>query len=237
MRLLKLEFLKLRRTLVWPVALSLPLVPAVMNTVIHHSERFQKAEWADVLQNGLNTWHLMLMPLVLSLLVAWVLGSEHSGGGWRLNFAAPRPRRSVPYAKMVLLLFLSLVMATLMLLSVGLSALSLPSLTGSPDWAAFVWGGLRGWVGSVELLLVLFLTALRFPSFLAPIGLGMAGMVVGFMGINSDSFGPWWPWTFPTLLSLPGQDGKDLQFPGAVSVVVALACWALSLQHVRRQDA
>ena len=45
------------------------------------------------------------------------------------------------------------------------------------------------------------------------------------------------PLTFPTLLALPGHDGKDLTLPGLASAAVVLACLILSFLEVRRRDA
>lgn len=237
MNLLKLEFLKLRRTLVWPVTFLLPLIPAVLDAFIFRAERFKGAEWSDMLNNGLTTWWLLMMPLVLSLLVAWVLGSEHMGGGWQLSFAAPRLRREIMLGKLITILVMSLLMMTLLLLSVGVGAATLPHLTSQPDWLAFVQAGLRGWLGETGVLSLLFWVGLRFPSFLMPLGLGMAGTITGFMGINSKEFGPWWPWTFPTLFAIPDIQGKDLMLPSLFSLALTAIFLFASFWEMERRDA
>lgn len=229
------EFLKLRRSLVWPVVLGLPWLPGLLNLLIFQAPERRTAEWADMLRNGPSTWFLLLMPLVMSLLVAQVTTLEHSSGGWRLLFSAPRPRSQAVWRKIGVLLALSLLMTALMLAGVAGGAWLLSgTLTGTPDWGTFLGRGLAGWGASLALLLITLVAALRFPSFLAPLGLGMAATVVTFVVINSE-WGRWWPWALPTLTSVqPAQENLPLLAYGlGLSLLAALA----ALWEVGRRDA
>ncbi|MDO4264618.1 MAG: hypothetical protein Q4C67_10515 [Deinococcus sp.] len=80
-----------------------------------------------------------------------------------------------------------------------------------------------------------FFVGLRWSSFLAPLGAGVVGMVLGFIGINSRAFGPWWPWTFPLLLT--SVDDFPMTGPVLFNAALTLTFTALCLWNIRRRDA
>lgn len=237
MNLVRLEFLKLRRTLVWPVVLLLPLIPVMLDAAIFRTPRMQvEATWNLILSNGLTTWWLLIMPLVVSLLAAQVFGLEHQHGGWRLNFSAPRPRMQIIIAKIILLVLLLSLSTLLVAITVMIGAFTLtPILSGQPAWLDYILMVFQGLLGSLGLLSITIFIALRFTSFLAPLALGVIGMVLSFIGINSQEFGPWWPWTFPLLIT-SSKEGLSLSLPILFNFSINLIFLIFIFIETQRRD-
>ncbi|GHG10463.1 hypothetical protein GCM10017783_23620 [Deinococcus piscis] len=234
LKLLQLEVLKLRRTLVWPAVLGLPLVPAAVNLGWFTATGFRGRDWAEPLGNAQVTWFLLLEPLVLGLLAAQLTGLEGYSGGWRLIFAAPRPRHEGLLPLGLLLLGLSLLMMVIMGGMTALSSALLP-LSGTPNWTQFACDLGRGWLASLGLLGLSMWAALRFSNFLVPLGLGAAEILLAFAGLSQPLLSPWWPWSLPILAAQPPDGGSALRLL-LISVGLGVAFALLTVREAERRE-
>ena len=91
------------------------------------------------------------------------------------------------------------------------------------------------WLASSAMLTITFILAVRFSSFLVPTTVGAVATVVGFVGINDPSFGPWWPWTLPGVV-LTGGDAGVLIDSLLYSLVLASVFLVIGLRDFGRRD-
>lgn len=232
------EWLKLRRTLVWPAVFAAPLGAVALNAAGYLARG--AGDWAAFVLNGEMIWALLVLPLLAALLAAQLAALEHGAGGWRVVLTLPVARGRVYLRKVAVALLLTLAahaaFGPLLLLSGAL----LPfELGGRADPARIGLDALRMWVGSFGLTLVPFALALRFPGFLASAGVGALATVAGAFVVNGEA-GRWWPWTLAALSVAPPPEAPGGLTPGgplAYSAAVALAALLVGLADFARRDA
>jgi ABC-2 type transport system permease protein len=81
-------------------------------------------------------------------------------------------------------------------------------------------------MGAAMLLVALqHWISLRFSSFAASVGAGIAGTIIGFIAINSQRFGPWWPWGLGIqwIVNKPGAAEHALWYSAIGATVVTIA--------------
>jgi hypothetical protein len=228
------EFLKLRRTLVLPLVVLAPFVPALLIWGIFRGPRGEGLTWETFLGQGLVNWALLLLPLVVSLLVAQVTALEHTSGSWRVALALPRRRGWLLVEKLLVILLLTVLMNGLALVGLLLVTYALPhTLTGTLDPSQLFLHYGFVWLASLGMTLITLWVALRFSSFLAPSGIGAAATVTGFVLLNSERYGPWWPWTLAAYAMVePALQSQVVIY----SLALAAAAFVLSLIDFNRRD-
>lgn len=231
------EFLKLRRTLVWPGVLLGPLGAVALNFAGYASR--PPESWAAFLLNGEMIWALLIMPLLVSLLTAQLAGVEHAGGRWRLLLTLPVPRATIFARKVLVTTLLTLLAHLLFGLLLAASASLLPhDVEGTWSTGTVLQDAVRMWAGSFALTAIPLVLALHLPSFLAPTGVGVMATVAGALMASSE-YGRWWPWVLSAYaVSPPTVQGASLTI-GAVlaySGVVAAATLLLGALSFARRD-
>ena len=233
---MKGEALKLKRTWVWLVVLLAPVVPALLNWQIYHGLRGEGLPWQVFVQNGIAYWSLLLMPFIVTLVVVQVTALEHGSGGWRLNLALPKKRSRLYLSKLGLLFVLTALSNLTAFVAIIVAGALLPHALLEP--LPLLWAVQRYvfvWLASSALLAITFFLAVRFASFLVPASVGAVATVVGFIGINNPSFGPWWPWTLPGVI-LTGSEVDALIYSLLYSLALAATVLAIGLWDFGRRD-
>lgn len=204
--LLRLEFLKLRGTLASAVCLLAPLIVAVFALAI--ALRQNQLQWRLLGINALGLWTYFVLPMTIAALAALIAQIEHAPRAWDHLFALPVSRVRVIIAKAVMLMILIAAETAGLLLLV----LLLGVLAGL-DASAFPWSALGAlaamtWLAAALMAVIQLWVALAVRSFVAPVGLGLAGTfaVVAAMGGPVSAV---LPWGMP-LATLPVQGGSPL---------------------------
>ena len=64
-------------------------------------------------------------------------------------------------------------------------------------------------------------------------GFGMCAMFIGFVAVNSNEWGPWYPWSLTMHATRPGNGPQLIATALAGAVVVgALGCWDFTQREV-----
>jgi hypothetical protein len=205
--LFRIELRKLRGTLALAVCAMAPLIVAIFAAAI--AARQDQLQWRTLTLNGLALWTYFVLPMMIAALAALMAQIEHGPRAWDHLFALPVPRGMVIIAKAVVLMLL--VGAQTLLLIVLM--LGLGGLLGIPP-ASFPWPGVLGmaamtWASAGLMAMLQLWVALAVRSFVAPIGLGLAGTfaVVSAMGAPASAI---LPWGMP-LATLPIAGGTPMQ--------------------------
>lgn len=227
LRVTKVEFFKLRRTLAVWASLVVPSVVIAMTMAMNLS-RAPETQFVEDRPNSWDTlmldqtlvlWCFVLLPLFVALETALLAGMEHRENAWKHLFALPVRRWTIYVSK--LLVSMALVCFTSVVLAVGTALQGWLLVVFRPDlglsypipWRLIL---LRdfGFLPVVLLMLALQLwVAIRWRSFTAAIGLGIVGTLISVMLLrtlkNSLStphgplFASLFPWSLPYVVIAP----------------------------------
>jgi ABC-2 type transport system permease protein len=245
LRSLAAELLKLRRTIAFWIVLAAPLLVILLALLMYYERsgyyiRQGQPLWQSIRKSAFVLWSILMLPLYITVQTALLAGLEHGENRWRNLLAMPVPRWSIYFSK--LLIPCVMVFASSLILNYGclLDGLILRRIKPElrfPD--PVPWGS--AWdnaaLTAIAALLVIAIqhwVSLRFSSFAASTGFGIAATVTGAIVINSGKYGPWWPWCLPAQLLANRGDvfAHTLWYSALGAVAVSLAG---SIEFSRRE--
>ena len=233
---LSAELLKLRRTLAFWMVPAAPLVVLLLTFLLFHQRaatfaKSGKPLWDSLQRNAFVLWAVLMLPLYIALQTALLAGLEHAEDRWRNLLALPAPRWALYAVKLAIPC--AMVFASSLILNFGvllegalLARLKPILLFPAPLPWAQAWQNTLFCLGSSLLMIAIQQwVSLRFPAFAAPAGFGIGCTVAGFVLINSQQYGPWWPWCLPAqvLAAKPDAVAHALWYSGVGAVVAAVA--------------
>jgi ABC-2 type transport system permease protein len=214
--LLRTETAKLRGSLALVLALMAPALPGAFALLALVASR-RLPSWDAMLNSfAFSLWALFLLPMTLAAFTALVGQIEHRAKGWDQLLALPIPRWQVFAAKLVIVLMATIAMTALVAaLTVGGGALGgllrgeMPTGTIDPLMMARTLGLILAASGA--LIVLQLWSALRFPSFVVPLGVGIAGtMVTLTVAITRVDKADYFPWVMP--LKTLAKEGDPTRF-------------------------
>lgn len=230
---IRLEFLKLRRTLVWLLVVVAPILTAAMVGLIQLRQPSQV--WMESYANAAGLWALFVLPMTITALTALLAQIEHQTSMWDVIFTLPVARARLFFAKAIVAVGLTGAMSCLLVAASFLAILAARAAHGTANFAAIPLGqfaliAAAMWAAAGLATIVQLWVALRFKSFLAPLCLGLAGtfVCIASMGAKGAIIAPW-----ATPLSVITDGGAQLQLAlalgGVGGCVAALAMsWHLA---------
>lgn len=205
LRLLHVEWLKLRRSVVWLLAVMSPLLAGVAG---YASVRIDGVEDWQRLFTVMSLLHaLLFLPLLTGIYAAFLCRYEHTGGGWKLMLSLPVRRTQVYAVKLTVIMLLLAVTQLLFLLAVVLVGLTM----GFPDalpWRELLHSGARGYAACLSLAALQLFVSVFFQSFAAPLAVNVIFTLPNLLVANSSTYGPYYPWAQPLLAMIP-KDSSD----------------------------
>lgn len=241
------ESLKLRRTPALLVALIAPYLVALLlffvgMSTARHLRRPEDA-WPWLVSTALILWAGLLLPLLISLMTAFLADLESRHRQWKHLFALPVSRAACCLAKHLATVGLLALSMALLAVALGMAGLALAWLRpGAGFDLAPPWGDALRFGGAVfaaALLPAAIHTwlSLRASSFLLSISVGFAATVM--IGLLRTLEGAWWryfPWCLPANV-MDGMEGRtvDMTWP-LVGLVGGLAVALLAAWDTSRRD-
>lgn len=237
MQALCAEVDKLRRAPIWIAYVVLPFIAAAIGT-------FNYQQNLDLLMLGWeNLWtqHTLFefyffLPALVGAGCSWLMGLEHAGSNWNQLLTSPIALWRIVVAKLVVgtgMLGVALAATGALFVVCG----KVVGLVGFPsgDYVVYL---LLSWVGGVAMVAVQLLVSLVVRSFATPVGIALAGSIVGLL-LSSKGWGLWWPWALMSLASNANGGGtlapaELVRFVGVVaffSIAASTIC-ALMMSHV-----
>jgi lantibiotic transport system permease protein len=226
-RSIRVELLKLRRTLALWVSLLVPLVVIVMTAAMNFARARETQFVLDrpngwdslMLDQTLVLWCFVLLPLFVTLETALLAGVEHRENAWKHLFALPVPRWTVYVSKLLVSFALVCLSSVVLALGTGLQGLTIAvlrpdlGLTRPVPWELILLRNF-GFVPVVLLMIAIQMwVAVRWRSFSVPMGLGVIGTLVSIMLLRtlknslSTPHGPFFasifPWSLPYVVIAP----------------------------------
>jgi len=236
------EWLKRRRSLTtWLVAGSAAFVPAIVFAArfrriaalpaVYRDPAFWPALWVQMWES----MALLMLPLSVMLLVSLITQIEDRSHGWKQLHAAPLPLPAIFLAKLTVVLFLiaQLIAAfvfgiyvagigpALVLASVDRPLIAFPLLRFAGRAAAF-------YVDVSPIVALQYLLALRFRTFLTPLGVGLALWILSIGAIRWP-YSFLIPYTYASLDYLIVEYHRPLAVPANPTVIAAGVFFVLTL--------
>ncbi|OMF32628.1 hypothetical protein BK133_14065 [Paenibacillus sp. FSL H8-0548] len=207
-RLIASERLKLSKSFIWILVLLSPLVSLAIGIFLS-LESFGAASPAEeysILVSSMAAFHAMLfLPILTGILSAFVCRYEHTGGGWKQLLTLPVSRTSLYLAKFSVVAILLAVTQLLFLGAVVVSA-AYQGIDGGVPWRTLLIGVGSGWLACLPLAALQLLVSVSWSSFAAPLVINVMLTIPNMLIVNSERFGPYYPWAQPMLAMLSFGD-------------------------------
>ncbi|HWO77013.1 MAG TPA: ABC transporter permease [Bacillus sp. (in: firmicutes)] len=202
--LLQVEWLKMRKTTIWLLAL---ISPALATAIAYglgdpHSPR----PWIDSFYGMVIPHGVLFLPLLAGVYSAFVCRFEHLDGGWKQLFAFPVTRIKVVLSKFTIvmgLLFINQVLIVAGLFVVGM-------IKGFPapfPWEVLLKSTMGGLAACIPLCVLQMWFSCIWSSFAAPFTIAVVFTLPNMLIANSEDFGPYYPWVQPFLAMIPEGGG------------------------------
>lgn len=236
LRLVEVEFRKLRGSLVLLLIALPPLLPGLLIALAIASHD-GPPQWAQILDRlTLPLWAMFLNPTLLATLATLMGDIEYRNNGWDFTLTQPHSRWSIFLAKLMVIVPLH---ATMIAIAVGFAiatAGAVGSITGNfptgdlslHENAMFV---VRMTAGSFGILALQFWVALRWRNFLLPLSLGIGGTLVALaVLLTGTSDADWFPWVV-ALRSGLAEGAAGFAWTGLAMGTVFCALMLVDLQR------
>lgn len=205
------ESFKLRKSRIGSIILLAPAMGMVMGLIDPGMEGGPINPWYLVLAYSDLVYGLLFLPLMTGVFACLICRYEHQAGGWKQLLALPVTRNQVFLAKYLVLV--ALVLAIQLLFFGGLYAGGLAQGIEDPFPLTAVWKCvLGGWVATLPLIALQLWMSVMWKSFAAPFTVNVVFTLPTILAVNSDKFGPYYPWAQPFLMMYMAENAEDVFF-------------------------
>ncbi len=184
-RAVKAESLKLKRSPVWLAFFALPMISAFFGTMNYKMNLgVLKSEWYSLWSQHTLFLCYLFMPALIGTYCSYLWRLEHTRHNWNSFLTAPLPISSLYLGKLtqaVRVTILGNLWIFFLFFVCGKAAgIQGPFPKEAPEWF------LCGTVGAVVVCCVQLLLSLLIRSFAVPIGIALAGGILGLYMTNHD---------------------------------------------------
>ncbi|MFD1388792.1 ABC transporter permease [Oceanobacillus oncorhynchi subsp. oncorhynchi] len=205
------EWYKLRKSKVLLLLLVAPLIGLFIGLSSPLGDIGAPNPWYEKLIMMNFTYAVLFLPLISGVLASVICRYEHQEGGWKQLLALPVTRGKVFLSKYLLLLLLVFAMQLLYLISIYLVGI-IEGIT-DPFPMDIVWKTIvGGWMATFPLIALQLWVSIAFKSFAAPFAINVIFTLPTVLVINSERFGPYYPWGQPFLMMNIGGSTGDVFF-------------------------
>lgn len=223
--LIRAEFLKLKRSLIVLLIISVPLMVFLLGVVVIATGNGPD-EWSMLAMSGVAIWSFFLLPMTATALTALIAQLEHGSRGWSYVLALPQPKWMVLAVKALIVIMVMALISAL----VGLANITSGLLGGwiVPD--AALKGELplsllasllfKMWLTGLLVVAIQFTFAVRFESFAVPVVVGIAGTFVAVVATSAKQ-GLYFPWLLATnVLNTDPDRAQQALYTGSLGGIV-----------------
>lgn len=213
------ELLKTKRTPVWLIAGAAPLSVAIVAVLMAVKQGLP----AGLLSNALGLWVVLVMPMSVAAITAYLAQIEHAPRAFDHLFALPIRRSRLFLAKALVALGL---LGAMNVAVIGITALLggavLEDSRSLSAVSEILPASIATSVSSIALCIVQLWVALRVRSFLVPIMVGVIGSFVAGAALGTV-YSAVTPWGAPmAILASEGRWASAGGIAGALGGVVLL---------------
>lgn len=154
------------------------------------------------------SYALLFLPLITGVLAGIICRYEHQAGGWKQLLSLPVTRGNVFFGKYLVLLLLVFIMQ-LLYLGAMYAAGSIKGFT-DPFPISILWKSIfGGWIATFPLLALQLWLSIAWKSFAAPFAVNVIFVLPAILAVNSEKFGPFYPWAQTFLMMYVSGNTTD----------------------------
>ena len=241
-RLLQAEWFKLKRLRIMALLVVGPLLSLFIGIANPMTKTFEGGNPWYILMLFINLpYALLFLPLVTGVLAGLVCRYEHQAGGWKQLAALPIKRYQIYLAKF-------LVIATLVLViqfiygAVVYGAGTFNQFTEPFPVAVISKFIIGGWLATFPMIALQLWAAMMWQSFALVFALNVVFTLPSILAINSERFGPLYPWALPFFMMYMQDDVSGLFFVplsqfllvtvGSFVIFLALGTWSFTRKAI-----
>lgn len=206
------ELLKTKRTAsFWLSIIGAAFIPTLLFialfTAPNATKNLAKEPWTKFFSMGWQILSVFLLPMYIILVSTLVTQIEVKNNTWKQVFASPQSLGTIFFSKFLtihlMILFCFVLFNAFMMLAAVTGSLLNPGLTfldHSIDWKMLFQLNIRTYISILGISAIQYWFSLRFKNFIAPVGIGLALVIVSIIALNVH----WehiykYPYAFPTL--------------------------------------
>ncbi|MFC5589587.1 ABC transporter permease [Sporosarcina soli] len=201
-KLFQSEFLKLRKSAIWLLIFVSPLLSLLLGLGADTMTELGQQQWIETLGMMTISHAILFLPLLTGIFSSFICRYEHVGGGWKQLLTMPVSRKNVYIVKVLIVSFL--IALTQLLFVSGLFLIGwLKGFSTDIPWEVIGTSVLGGWVACLPLIALQMFVSVAWSSFAAPLAVNVIFTIPNMLIVNSEKFGPYYPWAQPFLLMMP----------------------------------
>ncbi|MGZ0131736.1 ABC transporter permease [Priestia megaterium] len=228
LQLCRIESFKLFKTKAWTYLFVSPILIAIILFVGDQAMPSGRMKWAMADALIANVHGLLFYPLIGGLVTSFICRYEHEAGGWKQLLYLPVTRTSVYGAKLITAAaFMGILQVLVLVVLLGVSMLKdYPSAVPLKMIAGNMLGG---WVAVLPILAFMLAVSMACSSFGASLTVNVILTLPNLLVVNSERFGPWYPWTQPMygMLGVTGKASWGLMLTTQNFLVVVISSFLL----------
>ena len=227
LRCIKAENLKLKHSIIWSACIFIPIIPAVMRTFNYLNNVGLLTEgWYSLWTQFTLFYSWLFYAPLIALYCSYLWRLEHLNSNWNVLMTAPVPVRDVFLGKLAVIFRVTLFTQVWVFILYVICG-KLCGLPGAAPLDTVLWM-LRGTLAAAAIGTMQLLLSMVIRSFAVPIGIALAGSILGFLFMNKG-----WELYWPYSLMMAGMNSNKSEdalggnlIPFLVSVVLFFAVFA-----------
>lgn len=212
-RMLKVEWLKLRKSAIWFSVFSIPLICIFLGSgsFIINKDLMRGNPWFDLWTQVALFYGYFLYPILISIIAVFLYRIEHNEKNWKILKTLPVNASAVWFSKLTMLLLFSFLTQLIMVLFYFISGFVLRLNGNLPNY--FWWWLIAGPVSVMATGSLILFLATRIKSFTIPVSIELFCCFVGLAGYSK---GYWW---FPNTLAIIGINAQHEGLPSLLEMI------------------
>ncbi|WP_262908281.1 ABC transporter permease [Brevibacterium zhoupengii] len=232
MRHLHTEFMKLRRSLSWPVVVLLPLIAVASGAIgTLSTEQGASEGWHTLWIRSIGFYGMALLPVGIAILAALVWRVEHRNGNWNALMSGASPTWCIVVGKAGVVAVLAGIMQVALLLTVIVFGTIVFGLPRFLPWEYFL-SSILVIIACVPIAAIQSGLSMFIRSFAAPVAIALAATGISTVALLVGSTGavvsPYALATYATQLGTSLVGGDNTSFDAA-SVSLASASLVIAV--------
>ena len=216
----KTEFMKCRRSFIWPVLAILPIIPAIMGTANYQMNLgILTASWYSLWTQVTLFYALFFYAPLIAVCCAYLWRVENYNHNRNSLFTAPVPYRDIFMGKFIMTSLFAL-FTQFWLLILFIICGKICSLPGLPPLEIFYWL-FRGFLGGLSAAAAILLLAAVIRSFAFPIVLSFVLSIFGLI-LSNLGYGLLFPFSLMAAGMNSSQSEDMLAGQGGIFYAVCL---------------
>lgn len=204
------EWYKLRKTKAMFIILAGPSIGLLIG-LMSNFDVDTGYEWYGTLISMNLSYGMLFLPLITGVIAGLICRYEHQAGGWKQLLALPVTRGKVFIAKYALLMIIVLIIQLLYL--VAIFVVGMTKEYTEPFPLDIIWKSIiGGWIATFPLVALQLWMSIMWKSFAAPFTVNVIFTLPSILAVNSERFGPYYPWAQPFSMMNIGGDKRDVFF-------------------------